>query len=193
MKRLSIEWKVGIFLVLSLICIIAGFAYLANKKGLFERGHTFVLNSRTGDGLTVGMTLNFSGFKIGKITELELSPEGLVMVKISVPTRHVKWLRKDSSFVLERPILGSTKLSVVTTNMSSPPLDPESHPMITEVSDINETIKRLEPVLEKVSSILSNVETITGTMAEKKSLLEMAISDQEAIEAVHETLKTRGK
>jgi len=116
-----------------------------------------------------------------------------VMVKISVPTRHVKWLRKDSSFVLERPILGSTKLSVVTTNMSSPPLDPESHPMITEVSDINETIKRLEPVLEKVSSILSNVETITGTMAEKKSLLEMAISDQEAIEAVHETLKTRGK
>jgi len=189
MKRLSIEWKVGIFLVLSLICIIAGFAYLANKKGLFERGHTFVLNSRTGDGLTVGMTLNFSGFKIGKITELELSPEGLVMVKISVPTRHVKWLRKDSSFVLERPILGSTKLSVVTTNMSSPPLDPESHPMITEVSDINETIKRLEPVLEKVSSILSNVETITGTMAEKKSLLEMAISDQEAIEAVHETLK----
>jgi len=61
--------------------------------------------------------------------------------------------------------------------------------MITEVSDINETIKRLEPVLEKVSSILSNVETITGTMAEKKSLLEMAISDQEAIEAVHETLK----
>lgn len=189
MKRLSVEWKVGIFLLISIVSVMAGFAYLANKKGVFERGHTVILHSRTGDGLTVGMNLHFSGFKIGKITELELSPEGLVVVKISVPTRHLKWLRTDSVFVLERPILGSPKLSVKTENMSSPPLDPEARPMITEVSDINETIKRLEPLLEKVSHILGNIETITGTMAQKHSLLEMAINDREAVIAVQETLK----
>lgn len=189
MKRLSVEWKVGIFLLLSLLIIAFALTYFAHKKGMFERGHTFTLHSRTGDGLTVGMPLHFSGFKIGKVTELELNPEGLVVIKINVPTRHLKWLRKDSRFLLERPILGSTKLTVITDNMASLPLDPQFTPMVMEVNDINETIKKLEPLLVKVSLILDHVEKLTGKMAERNSLLEMAISDRDAVQAVHDSLK----
>jgi len=189
MKRLSVEWKVGLFLVVSTILVMGGITYLAYKKGVFERGHTFTLFSRTGEGLSVGMPLNFSGFKIGKVTELELNPEGIVVVQINVPSRHLKWLRKDSEFFLERPILGSAKLTVVTKNMASAPLDAASRPMITEVSDINEAIKKLEPLLAKVSLILGHVERVTGKMAEKNSLLEMAVADKDAVSAVHESLK----
>ncbi|HOJ52236.1 MAG TPA: MlaD family protein [Syntrophales bacterium] len=189
MKRLSVEWKVGLFIILSLLIIVSALTYLAHKKGMFERGHTFTLHSRTGEGLTVGMPLHFSGFKIGKVTDLELSQAGLVVIKVNVPTRHVKWLRKDSRFVLERPILGSTKLTVITENMASPPLDPGFIPLVTEVNDINETIRKLEPLLVKVSLILDHVEKITGKMAERNSLLEMTISDEEAVKAVYESLK----
>ena len=137
------ELKVGLFIILSTLLILSGLGYMSYKKGLFQAEETFTLSSQTGDGLTVGMPLIFSGFKIGKITDLELDAQGLVLVKIRVPSQHYKWLRSDSKFILERPLIGSTKLVMVTTNMNSPLLTSKSIPTVTEVNDINETIKKI--------------------------------------------------
>jgi phospholipid/cholesterol/gamma-HCH transport system substrate-binding protein len=60
---------------------------------------------------------------------------------------------------------------------------------VTEVNDINETIRRFQPVVEKVSLIMDHVETLTGTLAGKKSLVEMAVSDKESVNAFHGALK----
>ena len=183
------EFKVGLFIILTIALILAGLGFMAYKKGLFQAEETITLSSKTGDGLTVGMSLNFSGFKIGKIHALELNEKGIVIVKIRVPSQHVKWLRSDSKFILERPLIGSTKLSVMTDNMNSEPLSPKTAPSITEVNDINETIKKFEPVLEQVTLILDHVEKLTGSLAGKKSFLEMALGDRESVDAVHGTLK----
>jgi phospholipid/cholesterol/gamma-HCH transport system substrate-binding protein len=207
------EFKVGLFIVLTVLLILAGLGYMAYKKGFFQAEETLTLSSRTGDGLTVGMPLNFSGFKIGKVYELELSEQGIVLVKIRVPSQHFKWLRSDSIFILERPLIGSTKLVVVTTNMNSALLSSKTIPSITEVNDINETIKKFEPVIakvtlivdhvekltgslktfepvmEKLDLIMDHVEKLTGSLAGKKSLIEMAVGDQESIDALYGALK----
>ena len=183
------EFKVGLFIVLTVLLIFAALGFMAYKKGLFQAEETLTLSSRTGDGLTVGMPLNFSGFKIGKIDDLELNEQGIVIVKIRVPAQHFKWLRSDSKFILERPLIGSTKLLVVSTNMNSAPLSPKMVPSITEVNDINETIKKFEPVIEKVAQIMDHVETLTGSLAGKKSLLEMAVGDRESLDAIYGALK----
>lgn len=184
------EIKVGLFIILSALLILSGLGYMAFKKGLFQAEQTVTLSSRTGDGLTVGMPLIFSGFKIGKITDLELDAQGLVQIKIRIPSQHLKWLRTDSKFILERPLIGSTKLLVVTTNMSSAPLTSKSIPMVNEVNDINETIKKFEPVLVKIALITDHVEKLTGNLAGKKSLIEMAVNDPDSIQAIHEALKS---
>jgi len=183
------EVKVGLFIILTVLFVMAGLGYMAYKKGVFQTEETFTLSSRTGDGLTVGMPLIFSGFKIGKIVDLELDDQGIVLVKIKVPSQHFKWLRADSKFILERPLIGSTKLVAVTTNMNSPLLTAKSVPSVTEVNDINETIKKFEPVLEKVSLILNHVEKLTRSLAGKKSLVEMALGDKESINALYGALK----
>ncbi len=183
------EFKVGLFIILTVLLILGGLGYMAYKKGFFQTEQTFILSSSTGNGLTVGMPLHFSGFKIGKIDEMELNEHGIVLIKIRVPSQHFKWLRADSKFILERPLIGSTKLLVVTTNMNSPPLSPKAVPSVTEVNDINETIKKFEPVLEKVALIMNHVEKLTGSLASKKSLIEMAVGDRESIDALYGALK----
>jgi phospholipid/cholesterol/gamma-HCH transport system substrate-binding protein len=207
------EFKVGLFMVLTVLLILTGLGYMAYKKGFFQAEETLTLSSRTGDGLTVGMPLNFSGFKIGKIYELELNEQGVVIIKIRVPSQHFKWLRADSKFILERPLIGSTKLAVVTTNMNSALLSSKTIPSVTEVNDINETIKKFEPVMEKVTLIvdhvekltgslktfepvmekvaliMDHVEKLTGSLAGKNSLIEMAIGDRESVEAFYSALK----
>jgi len=207
---LKTEWKVGFFIILTVLLILGGLGYMAYKKGIFQPENTYVLSSRTGDGLSVGMPLYFSGFKIGKISELELSDTGMVMMKIKVPTQHAKWIRSDSKFVLEKPLVGMPKFTVTTIKMSSPLLSPKSIAVLTEVNDINDAIQKIQPILEQVAMITDNIERLTGSLADpegdmnkilkhskiltgslsaKKSILEMAVGDEKSVQAIHASLQ----
>jgi len=207
---LKTEWKVGMFIVLTVLLIIAGLGYMAYKKGIFQTENTYTLSSRTGDGLSVGMPLYFSGFKIGKINELELSDKGMVMITITVPAQHAKWIRSDSKFVLEKPLIGSPKFTVTTKNMRSSLLSTNSVAILTEVNDINDAIQRIQPILEQVAAITDNIEQLTGSLADpegdmsnilkhareltgtlsaKKSILEMAVGDEKSVQAIHASLR----
>ena len=207
---LSREFKVGLFIGCTAIIIVLALLYLAAGKGVFENMHTFTLSSKSGDGFTEGMPVVFSGFNIGKVQALELNDKGIVLIKIKIPDRHVKWIRSDSAFILYRPLIGSARIVVNTTNLSSPPLDEKKIPEVIIVNDINGAIARIEPALERVTQIadnverltsnlsdpkgdlhriLSNAEKITTNLASKKSLVEMVVSDEESIKALNESLK----
>jgi phospholipid/cholesterol/gamma-HCH transport system substrate-binding protein len=172
--------------------------------------HVFTLSSRSGDGFTEGRPVDFSGFNIGKVQSLELNDKGIVLIKIKIPDRHVKWIREDSAFILYRPLIGSARIVVNTSNLNSPPLDIDKIPEVIIVNDINDAIAKIEPVLNKVTQIadnverlartlsdpkgdlnrvLGNAEKITTNLASKKSLVEMAVSDEESVKALNDSLK----
>lgn len=203
-------FKVGLFVVCTTLVVLAALFYLALGKGVFEKMHVFTLSSRSGDGFTEGMPVVFSGFNIGKVQDLELGEKGLVLIKIKIPDRHVKWIRSNSNFVLYRPLIGSARIVVVTGNLDSPPLGKDKITEVGTVNDINDAIAKVEPVLEKLNQIADNIEHLTSNLsdpqgdlnktlanarkmsshlASKKSLLEMAVADEESVQALHDSLK----
>jgi len=207
--KLKTEWKVGLFIILTVLLTVAGLVYMAYKKGLFQPETTYTLSSHTGDGLSVGMPLYFSGFKIGKVKELELDDQGRVLIRIAVPDQHGKWIRSDSKFILEKPLIGSAKLTVTTTNMSSSLLSPKAVATLQEVNDINDAIRRIQPILDQVAAITDNIAVLTGSLANpqgdmskilknsekltsslsnKRSILEMALGDEKSVQALHASL-----
>jgi phospholipid/cholesterol/gamma-HCH transport system substrate-binding protein len=206
----KIELKVGLFLIITSVMIAASIGYVAYKKDFFAKIHTFTLAAKSGEDLTEGMPVVFSGFKIGLVQALELSNDGSVLIKIKVPERHVKWIRTDSTFIVNKPLIGSARIVVVTDNLQSSILSSTQVPEVTNVSDINETIKQARPLLDKVNRIAGNVETITATVAapqgsvqkilahveqltgnlsQKKSFAEMAIGNQESLDALYAAIK----
>ena len=42
---LKTEWKVGLFIVLTVVLILAGFGYMVYKKGIFQPENTYTLSS----------------------------------------------------------------------------------------------------------------------------------------------------
>jgi phospholipid/cholesterol/gamma-HCH transport system substrate-binding protein len=205
-----VEYKVGLFVIITSILIIASIVYLAYSKGFFTREYTYTLSSKTGEDLTEGMPVLLSGYKIGRIESLKLNDEGILLVKIIIPEQHVKWLRTNSIFSLYKPLIGTSKLIVTTENLNSPPLSEKSIPEIVLVNDINETIKKVQPTLVKldkvvtnieritanladphgnVNKILSNTENLTGNLAKKNSLIEMAVGTPESAKSVDDSLK----
>jgi phospholipid/cholesterol/gamma-HCH transport system substrate-binding protein len=161
----KIQFKVGLFIVITTLLIIAFISYVAYKKGFFANEHTYTLSSKSGENLTEGMPVVFSGFKIGRVHSLELNSDGLVIIKIKVPDRHIKWIRMDSVFVLEKPLIGSARIYVATANLNSPSLSEGVRPQVVEANDINDAVKNVKPILEKITNIANNIEQLSSNLA----------------------------
>jgi phospholipid/cholesterol/gamma-HCH transport system substrate-binding protein len=208
--QLSRDFKVGVFVVCSMVILVAALIFLATEKGVFSQVYTFTLSSKSGEGFTEGMPVVFSGFTIGKVHALELDDKGIVLIKIKIPQRHVKWIKADSNFILYRPLIGAARILVSTDNLKSDQLDENKIPEVTVVNDINDAIQKIQPLLDKITQIAENVERltfnfsnpkgdfnriignaekITSTLSTKKSLVEMAVSDEESVKALNDSLK----
>ena len=185
----KVEFKVGLFIVITSVLIIVSVGYLAYSKGFFTREYIFTLSSKTGEDISEGMPVLFSGFKIGKVETVELNDQGLLLIKIRVPEQHTKWIRSSSTFSLYKPLIGSSRLIVTTENLSSPALSPKTIPEITIINDINETIKKGQPTLVKLDKIVTNIEKITANLAKKETLIEMAVGTPESAKSVDASLK----
>lgn len=202
--------KVGIYVVTITILIFISIAYVAYKKGVFEQVQTYTLSSKSGDDLTQGMPVVFAGFTIGRVQSLELSESGTVLIRIRIPQRHTRWIRTSSTFIINKPLIGSPRIVIATENVKSPPLSVTDVREVVTVSDINETIKKVQPLIERINHIAANIETMTGNIADpqgdvnkilrsagkitenlssKKSILEMAVGDEASVRSIHASLQ----
>lgn len=205
-----IEFKVGLFILITSLLIMASIGYVAYRKGVFSKVYTYTLSSQTGENLTEGMPVAVWGFTIGRVSSLELNDKGVVLIRIKIPERHIRMIRADSRFVLDKPLIGSPRILVTTTDLNGQPLSPLMIPELTESNDINEIIKRAQPIVDKAALIMANIERITANLADptgdvnrilrdaetliarfskKDSLLEIAIGDPESVKSVHDALR----
>lgn len=206
----NIELKVGAFVIITSVLIVASIGYLAYSKGIFEAEQAYTIFCRSGEDLSEGMPVYFSGFRIGRVEKLELSDQGFVHVKIRIPEHHTKWIRSSSVFSIKNPLIGPSKLIVTTTDLNSPALSPRDIPEVVRIDDINEAIQRLRPTLEKVDKVVANIEKITANLADpqgdvnrilknaekvtaslakKESIIEMVVGDPETVKFIHEAIK----
>ncbi len=185
----NIELKVGFFVVTTVLLIVLFIGYVAWKKDYFSKVYTFTLFAKSGEGFSQGMPVVFSGFEIGKVYDLELNEKGVVIITVKIPERHVKWLHADSIFILDRPLIGTPKIVVYTSNLESPVLSTESVLEVFPVDSINDAVQRVQPLIEKVGTVADNIVKITSTLAEKETLLEMAVGEKATVTAVNDTLR----
>jgi phospholipid/cholesterol/gamma-HCH transport system substrate-binding protein len=202
-----IEFKVGLFITITSLLIMASIGYVAYKKGVFSKVYTYTLSSKTGENLTEGMPVAVWGFTIGRVSSLELNDQGTVLIRIKIPERHIRMIRAGSKFVLDKPLIGSPRIIVKTTDLNDLPLSTEMIPELTESNDINEIIKRAQPIVDKADRIMANITQITANLADpagdvnrilrdaealiarfskRDSLLEMAVGDPESVKSVPE-------
>ena len=110
-------------LLLAMMLLLAGaIVYLMFARGAFERTQQVVLIADDAEGLSVGMTMTFSGFPIGRIGRIELSSEGNARIIIDVPAKDAHWLRTSSVFTMESGLVGGTRIRAFTGVLTDPPL-----------------------------------------------------------------------
>jgi phospholipid/cholesterol/gamma-HCH transport system substrate-binding protein len=96
--------------------------YLMYARGVFEQTQRLVLLVDDSEGVRVGMDMTFSGFPIGRVRRVELSPEGTARILIDVPKKDAHWLRTSSMFTLVRGLVGGATLRAYSGVLADPPL-----------------------------------------------------------------------
>jgi phospholipid/cholesterol/gamma-HCH transport system substrate-binding protein len=201
----KLHFKVGLFAVASLLLAGIFVVYLLHARGFFEKIFHLHLAAVSADGVAPGVPVVFSGIEIGRVTTLGLNENGGIVIHTELLSRDAKWLKENSSFVLDKPIVGGAKIRVDSPDLNAPAL-PDNATMLLLTSDISKEIpalvERVKTILDNVEHLtrkdgeinatLVNVKTVTGRMTGEYGMLESLLGSPEKARTVTDSLdKTR--
>ena len=201
----KLHFKVGLFAVASLLLAGIFMVYLLHARGFFEKTYHLQLAAASADGVAPGVPVVFSGIEIGRVTTLGLNDSGGIIINAEFLERNAKWLKENSTFTLDKPIVGGAKIRVDSPNLNAPPL-PDNATMLLLSSDVSKEIpvlvERVKAILDNVEHLtrkdgeinatLANVKTVTGRMTGEYGMLESILGSEEKARAVTDSLdKTR--
>ena len=196
-----VEVKAVILLVLMTSLIAAFLLYVMYARGVFEVTQRLVLVSEDSEGVIPGMDMTFAGFPVGRVKQVELAPDGKVRILVDVPRKDANWLRVSSVFVLERGLVGETKIKAYSGILTDPPLADGATRTVLRgdtaaeipklVASAKTLLENLEAMTRSDSSLnasLANVKSATARLSGKYGLLGGALGGDEEARKVMLTL-----
>lgn len=106
MKRITIDFLAGIFVIIGVSCIIFLAVKIAMRQDLFDKNATYVVYADFGNigSLKLDAPVKISGFIIGRVNDIELNNN---KVKVTMKINEKYKLTKDSSAqILTTGLLG---------------------------------------------------------------------------------------
>ncbi len=159
---------VGVFVLALLIAIFTFLYLLLDEKGTFDKRYSYGFNTESASSFNVGMPLKYSGFNIGVIDKISLQDDGTVHMIFSVDENNRKWVTKDSILMLKKPLIGSPHIELYSA-IDNKVLEENSNVTILLSDDINDMVSKLEPAVDRIISIINNIDTITSYLSNENS------------------------
>ena len=154
----KLETRAAVLVAAVFLLIAASVGYLLYARGVFERTQTVVLLADDSEGVVVGMDVTFSGFALGRVSRIELAPDGNARIVVLVPHKDAHWLRTSSVFTMERGLVGGTRIRAYSGILTDPPL-PDGAERTVLRGDATAEIPRL---MNAARELLANLQTMTA-------------------------------
>ena len=209
----SIQFKVGLFIVIAALVSAAFFVYLLYARGFFEGTLHYTLVAPNAEGVSVGTPVAFRGIAIGQVASVSLSDAGLARIAISVANREGRWLRRSSRFTLDKPLVGAARIRVDSPDLSSPQLaDGAEIPMdmgsatvdipalaakvngiLDQLAGVSKNVAHITRKDGEIDTALVNVKTITNQMSGKYGVAQGLLGSEQNAQVLMDTLSNARK
>ena len=187
----NVQIKAAMLLVLMLVLVGGSVIYLMYARGAFESTQKLVLVADDSEGVVVGMDLTFSGFPIGRVSRIALSPTGNVHMTVDVAQADAHWLRSSSIFTLERGLVGNTRLRAYSGILTDPLLEAgatrnllvgdasaEIPRLVAAAKELIQNLKTLTAADSSLDASLSNVKILTEKLSGRSGALGALLGDE---------------
>lgn len=151
------------FLIFGILGAMGAVLWIGISSGFFESKVEYEARLENVDGLRVGTSVEISGLKIGRVTNLDLKSIGEFTVTFNVRRRFSSLFRQDTKILIVRPNVIGEKIIIVEPGQAESPLLAEGGRVQVEKStDLMEILggKKLTQILADLGKIADNLKII---------------------------------
>jgi phospholipid/cholesterol/gamma-HCH transport system substrate-binding protein len=179
----EMEFKVGLFVIVTGLITIGLILYLGYKKELFSEKVYLYVVSQSGENIERGIPVRLSGFNIGQVNDVELEDPGNIRIEIKILKKHMRWFREDARIVVDREgLIGNAYLKVLPGSKSSPTLLPGSIMTLeTSARSISDLVAEAQPAVEDLKIIVSNVRSLTDQLVDREGSAQRLLDNLERV------------
>ncbi|PLY00265.1 MAG: MCE family protein [Desulfuromonas sp.] len=185
----GLEFKVGLFIVVSLLGLVAVLAFLAIENDLFASRYLLQFTVEKGTGFNQGMPVKLSGFRIGRLGEIRLNDQARVDILMDIDSEYARWIREDSvARLVNEGLVGDSIIEIDAGSSSSPELKDGETIRFEHTKTLEEHVN---DIATKVQPVLLEVRDIIGYVADPEGDFKQSLRNINQL--THELQGTRGR
>ncbi len=151
--------KTAVFVLLAALGMGLAFVLVGVKKGMFTAKSPIYFVADSGQDLSEGMPVKFSGFKIGNLNSLALDNRGHVQVEVDIETKYLKLIRQDAVMSLKKEgVIGDGILELSRGTEGKPALAAGGRVSFERASGLEQAVievkNRVIPILDDIHQTL---------------------------------------
>ncbi len=151
--------KAALFLLLAVLGMGLAFVWSGVKKGAFTAKSPLYFVADSGQDLSEGMPVKFSGFKIGKLSSLALDEQGHVQVEVGIESKYLGLIRQDAVITLKKEgVIGDGVLEISRGAEGKPVLAAGDKIRFERASGLEQAVidvkNRIMPILDDLHQTL---------------------------------------
>lgn len=151
--------KAAVFVLIAALGMGLAFVWTGVKKDAFTAKSPIYFVADSGQDLSEGMPVKFSGFKIGKLDTLALDEQGHVQVKVDIESKYLGLIRQDAVMSLKKEgVIGDGVLEISRGAEDKPALAAGGKVRFERASGLEQAVvdvkNRILPILDDIHQTL---------------------------------------
>ena len=198
------EWKVGLFLAISLVVTAALVINFSKGTNPLTKIYTIHLTTKNVDGLVKNAVVMMAGVPVGKISAIHLNTDTYI-VTLDAKIKAKYQILADAKFFIETAgFLGDKYIGVIPGDNKLPPLEngatvvcQESFDLVRAARSATDLMDELKTVASQITNIVNRIDsklldeqTLTNLAAGLSNLREISAEASATIAAVNQLILT---
>lgn len=176
-RFIFLKGKILLFIVIALTGALIFLYFAGKQRGFFTKTKEFYCLTSKATGLYKGMAVRVSGFKIGRVKDMQLQDDGFVKLILSIEETHSKWFKEGTVAILAKEgFIGESSIEILPGN--GQPLKPGQTIKFFKQPGIEEIAGELK---DEISSILKGIKETIDYINKPQGNIKKSIENIEKI------------
>jgi phospholipid/cholesterol/gamma-HCH transport system substrate-binding protein len=175
--------------ILSGILTWSGYQF-AKSQGLVGPKFSLWIQTDSGADLFQGMKVTYKGFRLGKLSELELTPTGQVVGRVDIQGERSAFFTEGSTLKVSKEKIITSELVLIPSAPSAPAIAHDGSIAIVRESVANDLTSRIDPLLTKVNVLLEQM--ADPKLGVQATLTQSRVAMRETSDLLTQTRDTMG-
>ena len=188
-KNANYIFKLGMFVTVGLLLLVAAVYVIGAQKNLFNPTFRVKTIFRNVSGLKIGSNVRFSGINIGTVDFIQIETDTTVKVEIIIQQEVQKFIRKDSRASIGSEGLMGDKILVITPGSIEEQQAVENDFLISEAPiDMDEIMASVKVSAENLEIITDQMAAITYNINHGNGAISKLIKDDKFANSINKTM-----